>query len=250
MSSIFSRQSLVWNPSDYETPVTIYGAGFIWSSLLLNLIKTGFKNYIVIDPDNVGEENLLNQIYEKKYVNTPKATCLSQILKTELDLIDGELLGLNDILQNNLEATVQEKSIQIIATDNIESRLFYVTYILENWDILNLKDTIFVFINTSGDVIYTGINKGDKEFFKTMKRKLSKLTNENTDEGLCGEKSAFYLGSLTSGYVVSELRKIITVNNRSNEEKTYTSEMLYDIKNNVFHSDFVWFGPKKEKTLK
>lgn len=240
LNTIFSRQSLIWNPSDYDIPVFCYGTGFIWSNLVLNLVKTWFNTFTLVDNDTVWPENLMNQLYTHQDVNKYKVDAISEnyLITNTLSLSStSQILPLNDTLQNVIDYIwISDSTIQILATDNLESRLYFIKHVLDNWDNNNqYKNTTFIFVNTSGSVIYIGINKWNKTMFENMYSRLSKLSKDDVEEGLCGEKSSFYLWSLVSWTVIAEIRKV------KNLSQSYTQEFLYNIHENEWSKTFNWF---------
>lgn len=61
----FSRQSNIFKPDDFHTPVHVVGAGATGSWLTMLLAKLGIEDITVYDFDTVGEHNIPNQIFEE-----------------------------------------------------------------------------------------------------------------------------------------------------------------------------------------
>lgn len=241
---VFSRQALMFSSESYEIPVKIYGIWFIGSNLAYTLAKTGFKKIFLIDNDTVKEHNLLNQFYREVDLGKTKVEALKDNIEGQLKTLTGvNIIPLPFTLEETFEKgiSVNNNEIVILSTDNKESRINFAKEIVKNWEVKGgYKDTIFLFVNTSGDVIYLGVNKGDKSFFETMITQLSALTEDDISVGLCGEKSSFYLGNLVSGYMISEVRKIL-----SEQLWEYVKEALFGIKQNMFSYKFKWFSSIK-----
>lgn len=241
---LFSRQTLMFSSEDYNIPIKIYWVGFIWSNLANTFAKTWFKNIFLIDPDKVNWHNLLNQLYKEENLWKSKVQALKENIENDLKKLTWvNIFPLEMKLEESFEKwfNINSKEIIVLCTDNKESRINFAKEILKNWDKNNwYKDTFFLFINTSWDVIYLWVNKGDKEFFSTMVKQLELLKPEDISVWLCGEKSSFYLWNLVSWYMISEVRKLL---NRK-DIKDYTKESLFWIKSNMFNYNFKWFSTK------
>ena len=155
---VFSRQALMFSSENYEIAVKIYGVGFIWSNLAYTFAKTGFKKIFLIDNDTVKEHNLLNQFYRQADLGKNKVDALKENIESQLqDLTGVNIIPLNFTLEEVFEkgVGVNNNEIIILSTDNRESRINFATEILKNWDKnWGYKDTTFLFVNTSWDVIY------------------------------------------------------------------------------------------------
>jgi len=231
---LFSRQILMFKQTLFNSPIKIYWTWFVWSNFAYTLSKTGFKYFFLTDPDIVKEHNLLNQCFWN-YKDLNKVEALKNYLSDNASY-DLNIFTFPTWLEEQLlQIPLEENDIVLIATDNIESRINFINYVIENWDNKNLRKTTFLFVNTNNEVIYMAITKNNKDFFIKMKKNLLELNSNNSTDWLCWEKSSFYLWNLISGYLISEIRKI---DNQSFED--YTSEILFEIKNNKFNYEFKW----------
>ena len=101
--------------------IGIAGCGGIGSNCAHYLVRCGFKNFVLIDPDNVDESNLNRQFYFDTQAGYPKVEMLQQ-----------NLLSIN----NNL--SIQTIQMQVNA-DNIETFLGQCDAIVEAFDNVQSK---------------------------------------------------------------------------------------------------------------
>ena len=78
-----TRHMELFNPYDFNTPVTIIGAGATGSWLALMLAKLGIKNITVYDFDVVEEHNIPNQAYSIKDIGKLKTKALYEQIQHE-----------------------------------------------------------------------------------------------------------------------------------------------------------------------
>jgi len=249
-SDLFSRQSLIFKDEDYNIPVKILWTWFIWSNLAMTFARTWFKNLFLVDFDKVNQNNLLNQVFKVEDLWNYKVDSLKQN-------IEDSLSSLTDVVVYTFPNKIEElfnswiiansNEIIVVATDNLESRINFAKEILKTWDKNNwYQNTLFLFINTSWEVIYLWTTSWDKEFFRNLITELSSLTKDDISEWLCWEKSSFYLWNLVSWYMISEVRCFL--NKKTNK---FIKETLFGIKANRFKYNFTWFWKKKyEKNKK
>ena len=229
----------MFNENLFNKPIKIFWTWFVWSNVAYNLSRTWFKYFFITDPDEVKEHNLLNQfLWKNIWINKAQAL-KNELLKNEVYPL--QVLNFDKKLEEILPILpIESNDIVLIATDSLESRISFLENILENYEKNNLSKTTFLFVNTNNDVIYISINIWDKKFLETMKINLSKLNSKNSTDWLCWEKSAFYLWSLISWYIISEIRKT-----NIPDLTSYTNEVLFNIKTNQFNYDFIWHWNNK-----
>jgi len=199
----------------------------------MTLAQTGYNNLFLIDFDIVKEHNLLNQAYKR--VGTHKITATTEKIKRNLpEALEGSVNILpydwraEDYLK---DIKAKGNSIVFFAIDTIEGRIACLEQILTDWTEDN-KETTYVFVNTSHEVAYVGIFKNQKEDLKNMLLEYKSMDPNDSTDGICGEKSAFYIANIVSGLIVGELRK---------NKENYREEFIYDIKKNKFIDEFKWF---------
>lgn len=88
-----SRHIELFNPNEFDMPITVIGAGATGSWLVLSLAKLGLKNITVYDYDIVEEHNVPNQAFGLKDVGRPKVEVLYDMVLattgTEIKAING-----------------------------------------------------------------------------------------------------------------------------------------------------------------
>jgi len=232
--NLFSRQALMFNQALFNSPIKIFWTWFVWSNFAYTASKTWFKYFFLTDPDVIKEHNLLNQCFWKNK-EWFKVEAVKEYLE-DTKSYDLSIFSFPIKLEENLKKLpLQENDIVLIATDNIQSRVNFIDYVLKEYENKNLNKTTFLFVNTNNDVIYIWVVKNNKQFFINMKENLSKLNSDNSTDWLCWEKSSFYLWNTISWNLISEIRRI-----DNNNLETYTSELLYNIKENRYNYDFKW----------
>lgn len=75
-----SRHKELFNPENFNIPITIIGAGATGSWLALALAKLGVENITVYDFDIVEEHNIANQAYNIDVVSQEKVVALSNLI--------------------------------------------------------------------------------------------------------------------------------------------------------------------------
>jgi len=221
-NNLLSRQAHIFSNWNLNIPVLIFWIGFVWSNLTYTLYKTWFNKIITVDYDIIEEHNLMNQYFHKKYLWKNKAESIAEQLSKETPLDDQIIFWYNDKLENYIKNTwINNWNIVFITVDSLKTRLIFLQHIIKNFN--ELKDTIFVFVWTSWDVLMINIFLWDKnkliQFYNQLKDSYKKKTFE---EWLCWEKSAFYLWNLISWLVLWELRLIF-----NNQLKQYSKTIFY-----------------------
>lgn len=80
MTSDYTRQIDLLDPSKVKTPFTIIGAGSVGSFTALSLAKMGIQDITVYDADTVEEHNIPNQFYRMEDIGRPKVIALKDII--------------------------------------------------------------------------------------------------------------------------------------------------------------------------
>ena len=88
-----SRHMELFNPSKFNMPVTIIGAGATGSWLALSLAKLGIEDITVYDFDIVEEHNVPNQAFAISDVGTSKVDAIYK----EIERTTGRILCKNKL---------------------------------------------------------------------------------------------------------------------------------------------------------
>ena len=220
---VFSRQTYMFEEDFLERTITIFWCWFVWSNLAINFVRTWFNNIILIDPENVAEENLINQNFTITDLKKSKSKSLEKKIEKEIPY---------EIFIESFKTTLEkfikkfktfDSDILIISTDNIESRKNFIKYYKENFK--SLKNSIIVFINTSSDIISISITKWNEKFVNNIDDFYKNLKNEDVSVWLCWEKSAYFLWSLISWIVISEIKNYFQDFNWLTKEFIYLNKV-------------------------
>ena len=114
MTSDYTRQLDLLDPSKVKTPLTIIGAGSVGSFTALSLAKMGIQDITVYDGDTVEEHNIPNQFYRMEDIGRPKVAAL-------LDIVY-EFTGVEIKPVNELYKDQELKGIVISAVDSMKAR--------------------------------------------------------------------------------------------------------------------------------
>lgn len=202
---LFSRQALMFDEEQLMRRCVILWCGFIGSNLAHNLMKTWFQRFLLLDFDTVGVENLLNQNYGSDDVGLPKTQALANHLieSSPLDMdvdIDNDI---NNIINGKLE--LFDWDILFLSADKLKIRKDFVQWLLNKQSQGELTDVILVTVGTNEEMITLSMIQHDIEALKTL---LSLYSGDESEfkTGVCWNKSAYFMGSLVSGLVVSFLK--------------------------------------------
>jgi molybdopterin/thiamine biosynthesis adenylyltransferase len=118
----------------------ICGAGAIGSNLVENMIRQGYKKFLVIDDDRVDDHNRSTQIYDRRDVGQFKVNAL----RTRIYNIMGITIEpcSKSLDETNIEKIFKKGSIVIDGFDNAKSRKVVATYCKTN-DILCLHAGLY-----------------------------------------------------------------------------------------------------------
>lgn len=108
----------------------ICGAGAIGSNLAMNLVRSGFKNLVIIDKDRVEEKNLSTQAYGLDDVGGKKADLLRNLIFRDLaESVDARA---EELTHNNVSKLLKGASLVLDAFDNASSRKIVYEFCKEN----------------------------------------------------------------------------------------------------------------------
>ncbi len=78
----FKRQNILFNTKKFEKKIiTIIGLGGLGSNLFENLIRLGFKNFILVEDDKVEETNIHRTTFFYKDIGKYKVEVLKKNVK-------------------------------------------------------------------------------------------------------------------------------------------------------------------------
>lgn len=76
-----SRHRELFNTEEFNTPITVIGAGATGSWVALMLAKLGIEDITVYDFDVIEEHNIANQLYDMEQINEPKVHALKNFIE-------------------------------------------------------------------------------------------------------------------------------------------------------------------------
>lgn len=127
----------------WDTPILVVGAGWIWSTVVVNLAKMWMKNITVVDFDTVEDHNLQSQFYRQQDIGKLKVDALKEIVieqaGIEINTINAEfspemttwmqivlpLVDNNDIRKEIIDASVDVPHI-------IDARMWWTFFEIYN----------------------------------------------------------------------------------------------------------------------
>jgi molybdopterin-synthase adenylyltransferase len=123
-----------------EQEFIICGAGAIGSNLVENMVRQGFKKFLVIDDDRVEDHNRSTQIYDRRDVGQLKVAAL----KTRIYNVMGITIEpcSKKLDETNIGKIFKKGSIVIDGFDNVTSRGIIANYCKSN-DILCLHSGLY-----------------------------------------------------------------------------------------------------------
>jgi molybdopterin/thiamine biosynthesis adenylyltransferase len=118
----------------------ICGAGAIGSNLIENMVRQGFKKFLVIDDDRVDDHNRSTQIYDRRDVGQLKVNAL----KARIYNIMGVTIEIcsKKLDETNIGKIFKKGSIIVDGFDNVTSRGVIAKYCTAN-DILCLHSGLY-----------------------------------------------------------------------------------------------------------
>ena len=203
----YQRQIGIFNPSHYQTPITIIGVGAVGSFVALALAKMGIKEIEVYDGDIVSEHNLPNQFYRLDDIGKPKVSALGGIIK--------EFSGIDIKTHNQNYAGEPLKGMVLMAVDSMDIRRAIWLHIRRQPLIEFMID-----IRMGGEVAWLfAIKPGlDREFYEN-----NLYPSKDAFQAPCSARSIIYTVLGTGCYASSIVRKYLA-------GEPYPKEMVLDFK--------------------
>lgn len=220
---IFSRQSSMFDQLTLMTRrCVMLWCWFVWSNLAYNLMKTWFRQFLLVDFDTVEEGNLLNQMYTSDVLWMKKTTALQNRLIWDFPL-DYIWIEEEERIENVLNKNqLIDWDLVFVSADNLEIRLWVIEYFIKELEKWNHQNTILCIMWTWSDLIRISFEKNRIEKLKFIYNFLSDDSIEE-DQWICWYKSAYFLWSLISWLVIWELRNKY-LNNSKDEESWFVVE--------------------------
>ena len=102
--------------------VFIAGCGSGGGSVALHLAMSGIRNFILLDRDTLGPENVIRHVCGRSFIGARKVDALADVLrdrnpKVNIDKIEADLMTVP-----NIETAIKQSDVVVLATDNEPSR--------------------------------------------------------------------------------------------------------------------------------
>ncbi len=207
----YGNQLSMFDPNEHNASISVVGVGAIGSFVTLVLSKMGIHKINVYDGDTIEEHNLPNQFYKLMQIGLSKTSAIKSIVG---EFSDAEITE-NGIVDND---TLLVSDIVILCTDSMESRKLSYDKAKEF-----AKYVIDARMNGNTYRVYT------VDMSKENERKLyeeSLYSDENSDEGLCTEKTIIYNVAEVSSKIGNQVKKIMN-------GEVFSSLLAYDFVNDL-----------------
>jgi len=222
--------------------INVIGAGAIGSFTVLSLIKMGFRDVHVWDPQNVAIENVGTQLYGEGQIGKPKVEALAEIIKLTGPKNDGlrdYVLTLHPELFNppdnwlgaeNEDNTVPDQYQRffghvIVAVDSMSARKTIWEKVRDHVDVRWLIDGR---MGAENALLYT-IRTGDEDDELSYKKTL--YPDENALQEPCTAQGTVYTANLLAGEICKALKDALM-------KKKYPRIMHWNIADNhqvIYH---------------
>jgi len=105
-----------------DIKVLIAGCGSGGGSVALQLVMSGVKNFVLIDEDTIGVENVIRHVCGRRYVSWKKVAALADVLKDRNPEVDIRSIDANLMKFPGLGDEILQSDVVILATDNEPTR--------------------------------------------------------------------------------------------------------------------------------
>ena len=201
----------IFNPEEHNASISVVGVGAIGSFVTLVLSKMGINKINVYDGDTIEEHNLPNQFYKLMQIGLSKTSAIKNIVG---EFSDAEITE-NGIVDDN---TLLVSDIVILCTDSMASRKLSYEKAKEF-----AKYIIDARMNGNTYRIYT-VDMSRKNERKLYEESL--YSDDESDDGLCTEKTIIYNVAEVSSKIGNQVKKIMN-------KELFSSMLAYDFVNDL-----------------
>lgn len=193
-------------------PISVIGCGAIGSFLVLQLVKMGFTNVTVWDPDEVSVENMSCQFFRFKDIGVNKATALRALVED----FTGVRVTAHPAAWDSSHAS-ETTGVVISAVDCMDvRRLIYETVQNACFKVTHIIDPR---MSAEFAAMYV-INPFDPKDQATYEKTL--YSNEDAVQERCTAKSTVYTANLLSGMCAKAVKNLAC-------RQTYPRTLQWDI---------------------
>lgn len=223
-----------------NTPITLIGAGSVGSFTALALMKMGFKNLTVWDPQDVAIENVGNQLYGGFHVGKSKVSQLQDLLKNCGPGSDEDLDNDPDLITEQHETFGEDSNVAetnedtygvvIMAVDSMSARKAIWETIECDSDVGWVIDSRMGAEHASLYVMDTNKEKDCLTYGKTLH------SDDDVLQEPCTAAGTVYTAFLLAGMICKAVKDVLTNNPK------YTRIMHWNIAENhqmIYHKKTV-----------
>lgn len=202
----YKRQTEIYNPEDFNLPVTIIGVGNIGSQTALALARLGIEDLTVYDDDDVEIHNLASQSF-----------FLSDLGRSKVDSVLKQVKEINEeayVLANKEKymGGAVEDEIVIVAVDSMDER----KKICDAMEKGGSKPRLIIDGRVGGPQleIYTCLNY--EEWRNTF--------TDTADTDPCGARYICYISMVIGALIANQVKRFL-------KEEPYKKEIIFNIDN-------------------
>ncbi|MEJ5284856.1 MAG: sulfur carrier protein ThiS adenylyltransferase ThiF [Brevinematia bacterium] len=163
--------------------IGVAGVGGIGSNVILHLVRSGIKNFKIVDFDIVQPSNLNRQFYFSDQIGMPKVVALQENLRrifSDIDIISEN----KKISEGNIEETFEDCEIVVEGFDNEVDKSMLITKLFNKKKLIVSAngvagiDTEEVFVKNIGESIFiVGDFKSDIKSSKLYSHKVNLIAS-------------------------------------------------------------------------
>lgn len=206
----FKRQIDIYNPDDFNLPVTIVGVGNIGSQAALALGRLGIRDLTVYDHDIVEIHNLSSQSYFLDHLDKPKVDAVKQ----QVENINSDALVLAKNKKYEGEGVGGE--ILVIAVDSMEERKTIHGLLKSAIE----KDSA---VSIPSLIIDARVGGPQLEIYTVHTMDEWEATfSDNPDHDPCGARYICYISMVVGALIANQIKRVL-------KGEKYKKEVVFNI---------------------
>jgi molybdopterin/thiamine biosynthesis adenylyltransferase len=206
--------------------IIIIGLGAIGSKIFIELVKTGFKEFVLIDDDNVEPHNIANQAFLNEHIKTSKVdACVDLVSKhgafCQIDVYKKRVSNTDDLE----DIKIKKNAIIIMAVDSLEAR----EDIAATFANIKFEFLVDVRMSTGHYEIYLLDNENLKDN-DTLNTYLSTFPPEDSVEEVSPCGSSLSVGATSGACATNACWMIYQRNNHADMKEHLDFKRTYDLR--------------------
>jgi hypothetical protein len=105
-----------------DTKVFVAGCGSGGSSVALQLVMAGIRNFTLLDRDILGPENVIRHICGRRFIGQKKTSAVAEVLQDRNPSINISTIDADIMSHPDIASEVRKSDVVVLATDNEPSR--------------------------------------------------------------------------------------------------------------------------------